>query len=121
MSSRQFQKNSTYNSTMLHTLNSQHPNPNPNRNLTHILMRTPHTRQNKERSNTTITTTFVAKHNHIHCQTQPFVKKTVFHVSKVQGMLARVEGHKWSSLPLFLNNDQLIVNLKELVTVSPRT
>jgi len=43
----------------------------------------------------------------------------IFHVSKVQGMLARVEGHKWSSLPLFLNNDQLIVNLKELVTVSP--
>jgi len=34
-------------------------------------------------------------------------------------MLTRVEGHKWFSLPLFLNNDQLLVNLKELVTVSP--
>ena len=34
-------------------------------------------------------------------------------------MLARVEGHKWSSLPLFLNNDQLLTDLKELVTVSP--
>ena len=39
-------------------------------------------------------------------------------ISKVQGMLARVEGHKWSSLPFFLNNDQILVNLKELVTVS---
>jgi len=43
----------------------------------------------------------------------------ISHISKVQRMLARVEGHKWSSLPLFLKNDQIIVNLKELVTVSP--
>ena len=43
----------------------------------------------------------------------------IFHIPKVQGMLARVEGHKWSSFPLFLNNDQLIVNLKKLVTLTP--
>ena len=43
----------------------------------------------------------------------------IFHLPKIQGMIARVDGHEWSSLPLFLNNDQLLNKLKELVTTDP--
>jgi len=43
----------------------------------------------------------------------------IFYLPKIEGMIARVDGHERPSLPLFLNNDQLLNKLKELVTTDP--
>jgi len=43
----------------------------------------------------------------------------IFHLPKIQEMIARVDEHESPSIPLFLNNDQLLDKLKELVTTDP--
>jgi len=43
----------------------------------------------------------------------------VYHEQKIQQIFAKCPDHAWKSLPLFLNNDNLLRELKKLVTTEP--